>query len=312
MSAQREDQDHYRDEGCLLPPDEAPPEGKRECRPSSITFSIVIPTLRPQLVATTLLPALGTQLTPGDEVIVVSDHVPWTEKPQPPVRFFLNRGRRGFAPTCNLGAATARGTHLFFLNDDVQLLPGLLDDLRRFAAQHPNTCFGPNLFSQKLQTSESKTEVHAIRGVLDARQAPLEAEHPTEVAYVTGAALVVPRRLFEVVGGFDERLTPCFWEDCDLGLSLKKRGVSSLVLPKPTLIHAHGQTTGTVPRWKLRLVYEKNRLIVTWKNLQRVSLWQHLFFLFLRQARWLVTFSPECLALPWALWSVVAGSGRRR
>jgi GT2 family glycosyltransferase len=46
-----------------------------------------------------------------------------------------------------------------------------------------------------------------------------------EVDYVSGAALLVRRSLFDEVGGLDERYSPGFWEDVDLCFAVRERGL---------------------------------------------------------------------------------------
>ena len=46
-----------------------------------------------------------------------------------PCRALLNEKNLGFAGACNRGAATARGEILFFLNNDLVLLPGWFEPM---------------------------------------------------------------------------------------------------------------------------------------------------------------------------------------
>src|SRR6185312_12880702 len=46
------------------------------------------------------------------------------------VRVVKNPQNLGFIGACNAGAAEAKGEYVYFLNNDVQVLPGWLDELR--------------------------------------------------------------------------------------------------------------------------------------------------------------------------------------
>jgi GT2 family glycosyltransferase len=53
---------------------------------------------------------------------------------------------------------------------------------------------------------------------------------------VTGACMMVRRRVFEEVGGFDERIRVAF-NDVDLCLRIRERGYLIVYTPGATLIH---------------------------------------------------------------------------
>ncbi len=54
-----------------------------------------------------------------------------------PVRTILNRQNLGLSKANNLGAALAGGDSLFFLNPDVEILPGAITALLEFQEEHP-------------------------------------------------------------------------------------------------------------------------------------------------------------------------------
>ncbi len=60
---------------------------------------------------------------------------------------------------------------------------------------------------------------------------------PRRVDFAIGAALLVPRAVMEVVGGFDERFFH-YGEDLDFCLQLAHRGYSVVVVPAAEAVHA--------------------------------------------------------------------------
>lgn len=98
-----------------------------DVRPSRVTFSIIVPTSgRPTLASA--LESVTCQIAPGDEILVVCNDD----------NDFGNAAR-------NDAIERARGSHLIFLDDDDEYLPGALASMRRLAAQHPDRVV---LFSQ--------------------------------------------------------------------------------------------------------------------------------------------------------------------
>ncbi|MBZ0115755.1 MAG: glycosyltransferase family 2 protein, partial [Sandaracinaceae bacterium] len=60
---------------------------------------------------------------------------------------------------------------------------------------------------------------------------------------VTAACMMVPRRAFDAVGGFDERFAVAF-NDVDLCLRLRQAGYRIVYTPHAVLYHAEGSTRG--------------------------------------------------------------------
>jgi GT2 family glycosyltransferase len=221
----------------------------------------------------------------GVEVVVAGDQTAPAEVPRldPHVRVAVNRGARGFAPTCNAGARAARGELLLFLNDDVVLGAGVLDALAGALARPGVGGAGPDVRSRALGRSESGTALAWRHGVLEARQEALAGGDPVEVPYLCGAALAVRRADFERLGGFDERLAPYYWEDVDLSLRLRE-AIGPTVAVAAAVDHRHGATIGRESERLRRVVYERNRFLVSWRHLRGARWIVHLAWLPLRLA----------------------------
>jgi len=65
------------------------------------------------------------------------------------------------------------------------------------------------------------------------------------VDYCSAAALMVPKTLFESVGGFDSRYAPGYYEDTDLAFKVRQAGYRVLYQPVSEVIHYEGATGGT-------------------------------------------------------------------
>jgi glycosyltransferase involved in cell wall biosynthesis len=83
------------------------------------TLTVIVPTSGRQTLNRALASA-AKQLEPGDEIIVI-----------------CNRDYDFGAKARNDAMTRARGTHMLFLDDDDEYLPGALERVRRFAAEHP-------------------------------------------------------------------------------------------------------------------------------------------------------------------------------
>jgi len=83
------------------------------------------------------------------------------------------------------------------------------------------------------------------------------------------------REEFLALGGFDPLFSPFYWEDVDLSYRARKRGRRIGFVPGARADHDHGKTIGAkFSRERISRVYERNRLIFTWKNLTDPGLWR--------------------------------------
>jgi glycosyltransferase involved in cell wall biosynthesis len=56
---------------------------------------------------------------------------------------------------------------------------------------------------------------------------------------------MVPKELFDELGGFDEYYLPAYCEDCDLALKIRNKGYRVIYQPLSTVVHFEGITSGT-------------------------------------------------------------------
>jgi len=273
-------------------------------------FSVVIPTRMGWKNLGATLPPLLLAMAADDEAVIVADRCDVSVAPglDPRCRVVAHPGPGGFAPACNHGAHEARGRLLLFLNDDVRLGAGVLERLADELRRPGVAAVGPDVVSEALARSESGTTLGWHHGVLESRQGALAGDGAVPVPYLCGAALAVRRADFLRLGGFDERLAPYFWEDLDLSLRLRERVGATVALAGVSVSHGHGATIGGEPERRRRVVYERNRLLVTWKHLRGWRWLAHLGWLPLR----LLSSLLHDRAVPAGLAQAVAhlGSGR--
>ena len=161
------------------------------------------------------------------EIIVVDDGSPDDTAACLPrvqgLRYHLRPRNGGFIAACNDGAALARGRYLVFLNNDTLPQPGWLEALLGTFDTHPGTGLaGAKLVYPDGRLQEAGGVVFADGsawnyGRFDSPDDP-RYDYVREADYLSGAAVAIPRTLFEQVGGFDTRYAPAYYEDTDLSL----------------------------------------------------------------------------------------------
>ena len=56
-----------------------------------------------------------------------------------------------------------------------------------------------------------------------------EYNYVKEADYISGAAVMIRRSLWEEIGGFDERFAPAYYEDSDLAFEVRRHGYKAPV-----------------------------------------------------------------------------------
>lgn len=221
----------------------------------AVRASIVIPVHGKLEYTLACLRALaGGGLPDGTEVIVVDDASPDDTgdvlPTLPGLRYHRNHRNLGFVGSCNAGAAMAHGEYVVFLNNDTTPSPGWLQALLGTFASHPDTGLaGAQLVYPDGRLQESGGIVFADGsgwnyGRFEAPRHPAYG-FVREVDYCSGAAIALPRALFERLGGFDERYAPAYYEDTDLAMKVRDAGLKVRVQPASVVVHHEGITAGT-------------------------------------------------------------------
>ncbi len=188
----------------------------------------------------------------GIEVIVVDDASPDDSRARllqiDGIHLHARDSNGGFIAACNDGAAMARGEYLVFLNNDTVPQPGWLDALLGTFEEHAEA----GLVGAKLVYPDGRLQ--EAGGVVFADGSGWNYgrhEDPTDCRfnylrdadYLSGAAIMVPRALFQQLGGFDARYAPAYYEDTDLAFAVRAAGLRVLCQPQ-AVVHARRRHYG--------------------------------------------------------------------
>jgi GT2 family glycosyltransferase len=164
-------------------------------------------------------------------------------------------GAFNYSLACNLGAREANGKLLLFLNNDTEVLePDWLEEMIRWT-QVP----GVGVVGCKLLYEDGRIQhagvtlglngtcAHLFSGAGEENTAgPFgSADQYRNLIAVTGACQLLPRDVYEHVGGFDERYSLIF-SDVDICLRAREAGYRVVYTPFARLVHHEGSSRAQV------------------------------------------------------------------
>ena len=238
--------------------------------------SFIIPLYNCLHLTQAMLASLRETLPPGlaGEIILVDDGSTdgtraWLKNLPASCRTILNDRNLGFAGACNRGAAAATGEFLFFLNNDLVLLPHWLEPMLSVFDRFPTA----GLVGNVQLNAATGTVDHA--GIFFNHQG--KPAHRTDlpvstrwlgwpayraVGALTGACFGLRRATWRQLGGFDEGFINGS-EDIDLALRASTAGLHHYVALRSVVRHHISSSTGR----NLRNEQNTCRLVQRWQDI---------------------------------------------
>jgi GT2 family glycosyltransferase len=185
----------------------------------------------------------------------------------PEVRVLPQERNRGFGAANNAGAMAANGEYLFLVNNDTLFASDVVTPLRGFLATHAEAgAAGPRLLNPdgSFQRSFGRypslwNEWRTKHEAAGAKGDP-EGRAPRAVDWLSFAAVMIPRRVFDRVGGFDERYF-MYFEDVDMCRRMREAGCRAFYCPEPSLVHIGGASWTARRRVAIWKEYRKSQLL---------------------------------------------------
>lgn len=139
----------------------------------------------------------------------------------PGVKLIQNKENNGFGRANNQAAAIAQGEVLLLLNPDTELREkDILEKLLAFQAKHPEFgVIGPKILDQGHATLLPRM---FYPGLKHDKQGVFQ-DLPGHIAWIIGAAMLIPKKVFNEVQGFDPDYF-LYGEEADLCLRIRKAG----------------------------------------------------------------------------------------
>ena len=177
----------------------------------------------------------------------------------------------------NHAATLAQGDYLLLLNNDVEIIsPGWLEALLEFAQMPDIGAVGGRLYYPDNRIQHAGLVI----GMAGVAGPPHYLFHKDDVGYyarshvihnvsaVTGACLMVKKKLWQAVEGMDAENFGVAYNDVDFCLKLQKKGYRNVFTPYCEMYHYESQSRGyeDTPEKQERLARESNAFREKWNE----------------------------------------------
>lgn len=209
----------------------------------------------------------------NDEITVIDREL---KKNFPQTIYIKSAKNIGYGAGNNLGAKYAKGEFLFFLNPDTEICTGAIDVLISFLESDFRIGVAAPIFLDKdnnaynLQGSKRLTPLRAIFTLSfvhkllpnnniakDYLLSGWDKTKLKEVDVVPGTGFVIRRKIFEQIGGFDEKFF-LYFEEFDLCNRVKKLAYKIFIVPGAKVKHLWEVSTKKA-KFDIKKVFEKSR-----------------------------------------------------
>lgn len=232
-------------------------------------------------VTAALLRSLACLHYPNIEVVVVdnasAEPSAWLKDAFPFITYVVAPDNMGFAGGNNLGLAHAHGEYVFFVNNDTEVTPDLLDVLTDYLHANPKC----GMASPKIKFFQQPdivqyagcSDMHPVTSRTYATGSMEKDEGQFDCAGRTGtphgAAMMVPATVIRAVGPMAEDYF-LYYEELDWSARIKTAGYEVHYVGTATIYHKESVSTGRNSPFKTYYLY-RNRLLYIRRNYQFFS-----------------------------------------
>ncbi len=170
----------------------------------------------------------------------------------------------GFLKNCNQAAKACDGEFIVLLNNDTLVQEGWLANLIQLISSEKNIgMVGPKFLFENGTLQEAGGIIWSDasgwnwgRGLDPALP---EYNYIRDVDYLSGACILLRKKLWDEFNGFDEDFSPAYYEDTDLAFRMRSKGYRVCYQPLSKVVHLEGVSHGTDVSSGIKNFQELNR-----------------------------------------------------
>ncbi|HWM23262.1 MAG TPA: glycosyltransferase [Chthoniobacterales bacterium] len=239
------------------------------------SVSLIIPTKDAPEMLGRCLESISKRTSYSNFEVILMDNETTEERSlqlmqQYPVRRIPFPDPFNFSRANNQGATAATGEFLVFLNNDVEIITEDWLQHLLYYAEQPEVGAAGALLIYEDRTVQHAGVALGMRGTADhtMRGFPIGVDGyagslacAREVSAVTAACLMIRKSLFHELGGFSEHFFTAY-QDVDLCLRLRERGLRLICTPRALVIHHE-----SVSRRKYYDMIDRTLLLDQWESI---------------------------------------------
>lgn len=202
----------------------------------------------------------------------------------PSVKLILNKENGGFGYANNIGAESADGEYLLFVNPDIIFNNNAIEVLYNFISKNktagaagpvqikPNSgieyyyTFFPSIYSRLMQEFRLYMTAPIMkRRFFSFLDDNIKTGIPFEVDWVMGSCMMISSRLFNDAGRFDEAFF-LYEEETELQYRLKLNGYKVFMIPDAVVLHNHHSSASKIgllfvhyQEFRSRIIFDHKR-----------------------------------------------------
>ena len=189
---------------------------------------------------------------------------------------------KGFAEPNNIGAKIAKGEYLLFLNNDTITTTNFISEMIKVLEKDEKIAICQSLLLKPDGNIDSSGDFIDKMGIV--YNSKTKTDEIREISSARGACMLMRKKIFDKLGGFDEKFFFSF-EDVDLGWRSWILGYKTVVVPQSIVYHSAGKTSS---KFKSEAAFHglKNQLSMKITNFEpRFALRSLLLFFFVYGSR---------------------------
>ena len=179
------------------------------------------------------------------EVILVDNNstdgsIEFVTKNYPKIIVIKLDSNKGFAEPNNVGAKIAKGEHLLFLNNDTVTTSNFISEMVKVLQKDEQVAICQSLLLRPNGDVDSSGDF--IDKIVIVYNSKTKIDQIKEVSSARGACMMIRKKIFDKLGGFDEKFFFSF-EDVDIGWRSWILGYKVVIAPNSIVYHSVGKTS---------------------------------------------------------------------